>query len=228
MQQLEQDNKFVLNLYKIRGNVLKMLSRRGYTDYVKKYHADVTIDEFKKLYKKNNTTLYLYKDDIQCIVYFVDPTSKVGKIKQQFMKLVSSLEQTYDKNAKKINLIMIAEDRDINIFMHSINKYVKGYQESYNQNIKNIQSLVCELFYYSEMSFDLMSHYLQPKFELVPKNKEKEILSTFNCTKDHLPIMSKNDDPVARYYGANVGDIFKIYRRSPTAGIAIYYRVVVP
>ena len=47
MQQLEQDNKFVLNLYKL-GAMLKMLTRRGYEEYVKKYYADITIDEFKK------------------------------------------------------------------------------------------------------------------------------------------------------------------------------------
>lgn len=235
--QFDQDNNFITTLYNIRGNVLRMLSQRGYTDYIKKYHADVTMDDFKKAYKQNNITIYLYKTkkniegkDIktQCIVYFVDPTSRVGKVKQQFMKLMSTLEPTYDKEVDIVDLIMIAEDRDKNIFMHSISKYVKGYQQSYNDRKSYKHMIITELFYYSEVSFDLMEHYLVPKHELVAKEKETEILKTFGCTKDQLPRISKNDDIVARYFGANIGDIFRIYRKSPTAGISVYYRVVVP
>ena len=36
------------------------------------------------------------------------------------------------------------------------------------------------------------------------------------------------NDPIARFYGAKVGDLFKIIRPSVTSGKEIDYRMVIP
>jgi len=231
-----KENNFIVKLFSIRENIFKMLSNRGYAESIKKYYADSTLAEFKKAYKQNNISMYLYKEHTdpdkkdkkeltQCIVYFVNPMSRVGKVKQQFMKLMATLEDTFDTDADYVDMIMIAEDRDKNIFMHSISKYVKGYQQTYNNTKSASHELTMELFYYSEVSFNITDHYLVPRHELMDKEHVTEILERFKCSRDQLPKISK-DDPVSKYYGAKIGDVFKIYRKSPTAGLAEYYRLV--
>jgi len=235
MTTLQKDNKFIINLYNIRNNVLRMLNDRGYHSFVKKYYADITFDEFKKLYRNNNINLEVYKEDIvdgikvktQCIIYFVDPTSQVGKVKQRFTRLMNTLEETYSKDDNIVDIIMIAEDKDRNSFMNSIAKYIKSYQKIYNSTKTVNHTLKMELFYYSEISFNITDHYLVPRHRLITKKEITQILKDKKCTLEQLPKISK-DDSVAKYFGANVGDVFRISRRSPTSGISEYYRLVIP
>ena len=49
---------------------------------------------------------------------------------------------------------------------------------------------------------------------------------TFDNKKREMPRII-DSDPVARYFGAKIGDIFEITRPSVTTGEAISYRIVV-
>ncbi len=72
----------------------------------------------------------------------------------------------------------------------------------------------------------VLNHELVPKHEILSEEETRELLETLNITKEQLPkILSK--DPVVRILGAKPGDVIKITRKSPTAGEAVYYRVVV-
>jgi DNA-directed RNA polymerases I, II, and III subunit RPABC1 len=235
MATLQKNNKFIINLYQIRNNILRMLSNRGYTGFIKKYYSDISFDEFQKLYSQSNIGIQVYKENTnnisniiktQCIVYFVDPTTKVGKVKQLFTRLMNSLEDTFDDNADIVNVIMIAQDKDINTNMNSIEKYVKSYQSIFNSTSKTKYKVKMELFYYSELSFNIIDHYLVPKHELMNKDEIKQLLIDMKCNKEQLPKIDVND-PISKYYGAEIGNVFRIYRCSPTSGISIYYRFVV-
>jgi len=249
MASLQKINKFIINLYQIRNNILRMLNDRGYEEFIKKYYSDISFDEFKKLYEQSNINIQVYKETdpsllqrkkyskiknisdskskikTQCIVYFVDPQTKVGKIKQLFTRLMNTLQEMYDEHADIVNVIMIAQDKDKNTNMNSIEKYIKSYQTSFNSTSTVKYELKMELFYYSEMSFNKIDHYLVPKHELMTTEEVKKLLAEMNCTKEQLPKIDKND-PISKYYGAQVGNVFRIYRRSPTCGIAVYYRLV--
>ena len=72
----------------------------------------------------------------------------------------------------------------------------------------------------------LQKHYLVPKHEVVPPEKAKEILDKYGSSTDNFPQMLR-DDPVVLEIGAKKGDIIRTIRNSPTAGKAIYYRIVV-
>lgn len=224
-------NVFLHNLFNIRNNILEMLGERGYSKYIKKYYTDITYNEFEGIYAKNDINIYAYKKDkngvsTQCIIYFVDPNSMVGKNKQQFIKLTKVIEQTYKKDAN-INLIFIAEDSDINPQMSNIDKYVTSYNKTYYEDTVHDHHLVAELFYYSEVSMNKTTHRLVPKHILMTKDEIKEMLEEKKITKDQLPQIEKND-PISKYYGAQIGDVFKIYRKSPTTGISPpFYRVVI-
>jgi len=69
-------------------------------------------------------------------------------------------------------------------------------------------------------------HYLVPKHEIVPKEKQEEILVKYGIDTEKLPEINK-EDPAVSEINARIGDIIKITRKSPTAGKAIFFRVVV-
>ena len=76
------------------------------------------------------------------------------------------------------------------------------------------------------MKFDILKHKLVPHHEILSKEEAEKLLKTYNIKKEQLPRMLITD-PVAKAIGAKEGDIVKIIRKSPTAGVAIAYRLVV-
>lgn len=72
-----------------------------------------------------------------------------------------------------------------------------------------------------------MAHYLIPKHEVMKKEEVEALLKKYNVTKDKLPKIYESDPAIAEL-NAKPGDVIKITRKSPTAGTAFYYRVVIP
>ncbi len=69
-------------------------------------------------------------------------------------------------------------------------------------------------------------HVLVPKHEILSEEERKALLEKYGIRPDQLPYILASD-PAAKEIGAKPGDIIKITRKSPTAGVAIYYRYVV-
>ncbi len=75
-------------------------------------------------------------------------------------------------------------------------------------------------------SFDLFGHELVPPHVIAEAAEIQLVLDHYGIKKTHLPrIMSR--DPAARVLGARPGQVIRIERESPTAGVAYYYRLVV-
>ncbi len=72
----------------------------------------------------------------------------------------------------------------------------------------------------------ILEHELVPKHELLTLEEAIEVLRRLGVEPHQLPAISIND-PVAQLLGAKPGDIIRITRKSPTAGEAVYYRIVV-
>lgn len=72
----------------------------------------------------------------------------------------------------------------------------------------------------------IMNHFLVPIHEIVPEEKEMEILNKFGGKRERFPQILLSD-PVIEELEAKKGDLIKITRETPTAGKAVYYRVVV-
>ncbi len=72
----------------------------------------------------------------------------------------------------------------------------------------------------------LIEHEFIPKHELMAEEEIVKLFEEYPIRKDQLPKMFKSD-PAIRHLGAKRGDVIRITRRSPTAGKALYFRVVV-
>lgn len=113
----------------------------------------------------------------------------------------------YLSNNIDIHKIIIAKDVAKKVVKQIVNEY------------KN-----AEFFFESEMLEDIPSKIFIPKHEIIVGDERKEILEKFSENELARIFLT---DMMSRYYGANIGDIFKITRPSFTAGKNIFYRRVV-
>ena len=72
----------------------------------------------------------------------------------------------------------------------------------------------------------IVEHEFIPKHELLPEDAAQALLKGYSIKKSQLPKILKSD-PAIRHLEAKRGDVIRIVRNSPTAGRAIYYRVVI-
>jgi len=74
--------------------------------------------------------------------------------------------------------------------------------------------------------FQISTHFLIPKHELLTKEEAEQVLARNNATPGQFPYVLATD-PLAKEIGAKSGDFIRITRRSETAGTSVYYRYVV-
>lgn len=147
--------------------------------------------------------------------------------------------QVKDKNGRnKYMIVYIDEEFDKISKNTKLYNYISKYPE-YHQIfiLKNINNNIVEqaktqydnieLFKKNNFMIDIVSHVMVPEHILITDKEEIEtICKDYNSTLDKFPKILLTD-PVARYYNADINDLFKIKRYSPTSGISISYRAVI-
>lgn len=78
----------------------------------------------------------------------------------------------------------------------------------------------------SRRPFRVTDHIYVPKHEVLSEKEAREVLKRFNVKPEQLPYILSSD-PAVQEIGAKPGDIIRITRKSGTAGISVYYRLVV-
>ena len=76
------------------------------------------------------------------------------------------------------------------------------------------------------VNVDILKHMLVPSHEVLSPGEKKDLLDKLNISKEQLPKIYSSD-PVFKHIKAKIGDVIKITRESQTAGVTVYYRVVV-
>ena len=76
------------------------------------------------------------------------------------------------------------------------------------------------------MVFKVSDQILVPNHTKLKKEEKKSLLDKYDITTKELPRILLNDPAIA-HLKVETGDIIKIERKSPTAGVAVYYRVVI-
>jgi DNA-directed RNA polymerase subunit H len=77
-----------------------------------------------------------------------------------------------------------------------------------------------------EKEYSVLKHELVPKHIILNDDEKKELVEKLRIKPEQLPKILTND-PVVKEMGAKEGDILKIIRKSPVAGLIEYYRIVV-
>ena len=94
---------------------------------------------------------------------------------------------------------------------HSIIVYKDTVTPVAKKIIEESSDLNIELFHVNELQYNITKHYLVPQHQLLFK---KNTVGCSNFKKKYsskFPLLQKND-PVARFYGFDTGDIIKITR----------------
>ena len=85
-----------------------------------------------------------------------------------------------------------------------------------------------ETFVHSELQFNPTTHVYVPRHELLPRADALAVLRALNTTPAQCPRILQSDI-IARYYGAQVGDLFAIHRCDAKTGEReTSFRMVVP
>lgn len=127
------------------------------------------------------------------------------------------------------NITTIKDSNDIENFLDKYSKHHKFLvisslsKKAYKQLL---EYPLTEVFQEIELLVNIMEHDLQPKFRVLTKSEYDEYFKTFENKKREMPRIL-DSDPVSRYFGAKIGDVFEITRPSITTGEAISYRIVV-
>lgn len=165
------------------------------------------IDSHTKLYNE-------LKDDFvsKSIVNFKVKDDKKYSINLYNTKLASIVQGSPLDDYLKNNV----DTHKIIIMKESAKKVVKQITSEYPNG---------EFFFEHEMMEDIPAKLFIPEHQLLTIEEKDELLEKFK----ELELAKINDtDVMSRYYGAVVGDIFRIIRPSMTAGKNIFYRRVVP
>jgi len=75
------------------------------------------------------------------------------------------------------------------------------------------------------MATEINTHFLVPTHETLDDSAAQAVLMRYGIERSKLPKIRKIDPALPN--GAKVGDVIRITRKSKTAGISLYYRVVI-
>ncbi|MEK6976268.1 MAG: DNA-directed RNA polymerase subunit H [Candidatus Thermoplasmatota archaeon] len=77
-----------------------------------------------------------------------------------------------------------------------------------------------------EVRFNVLNHVNVPLHVILPEDEVKDLLKRYNIVREMLPKI-RNNDPACKVIDAKPGNVVKVTRRSPTAGVAVAYRLVI-
>ena len=155
------------------------------------------IDKMTSDIKMNGKT-NLSQGDVKISIYYKD-------IDLKNISSGSEVDEFLSKNTEFIKFVLLKE------FSKKVYKQVNEYKNSH-------------IFHIFEMLEDIPSKNIVPEHQLLSDSDREELKKVYDIS--FFPKIN-NTDMMSRYYGAKVGDIFRIKRLNLNSGISTYYRRVI-
>jgi len=206
----------VSKAHRMRKTVIRMLRDRGYM--VPEAH-DLTLDEFKKKHCEEKTNR-VNRDTLNMIVCKIeDPTDYIAVYFADEPKVgVKPIRKYYDHmNEQQISKAIV-------VVIQGMTPFAKQALSELC-NMAKVRIYI-EQFTENELLVNITEHVLVPEHVLLNDKEKKELLAKYKLKETQLPRMQQQD-PVARYYGLQRGQIVKIIRPSETAGKYVTYRIII-
>ncbi|KAH0674613.1 hypothetical protein KY284_025700 [Solanum tuberosum] len=207
MSTLSEDE--LTRLYKVRKTMMEMLNDRGYL--VEEFEIKMSKQEFLQKYgvnmKRQDLEILKAKlnNDEKKIYVFFPEGAKVGV--KEMRPYAERLRQEEISQA---------------IFVVQQKLTPKSLQF-----ISEVSTMLhLEVFQEAELVVNVKDHAIVPEHQPLTNAEKKSLLERYTVKESQLPRIQFND-PIARYYGLNRGQIVKIIRPSETAGRYVTYRYVV-
>ena len=205
----------VSRLYHVMITVGEMCTDRGYEVSTQWCPSDVS--EFGKKFVGTGTFIDREKMMLFCrnaadheglFVFFNgDASVNTDRIKEYQRRAMS-------ENAKTV--ILVTEGK--------LNPPTKKYVETLARH--ESQPITMQVFHEDDLVVNITKHELVPRHIPLTDDETQEVLKAFALKTSMLPrILSK--DPISLYFGMKRGQVFRIQRRSETAGEYTTYRQVV-
>eukprot|EP01114_Cavostelium_apophysatum_P003109 TRINITY_DN1284_c0_g1_i1.p1 TRINITY_DN1284_c0_g1~~TRINITY_DN1284_c0_g1_i1.p1 ORF type:complete len:209 (-),score=45.20 TRINITY_DN1284_c0_g1_i1:14-640(-) len=198
-------------LFHVRRTLIQMMVDRGYL--VTQNLKEETIEDFKSKWQRDwnetrDSLLLLFRksdDPSDQIFIFFPSDAKVG------LKPIKN----YVEKMKEQQVF-----RSILVIQNQLTSFAKTAL----QEMPSVKYRM-EQFLESELLVNITEHNLVPKHIRLTIQEKKDLLARYKMKESQLPRIQFND-PVARYYGLEKGDVVKIIRSSETAGKYVTYRLV--
>ena len=148
------------------------------------------------------------------LVYFIFDEGRLKECYKQYKKL-------YNVHKKKFNCIFILFNKEY----WKKNPDTKRYYIKIPTQKKIKETDYLQIFYYKQLICNITKHILVPKHKKLTEEEIEGVLKKYMISDRNKLSTILDTDPVARYYGAKVGNVFEIIRNSETSGKYKIYRV---
>jgi DNA-directed RNA polymerase subunit H (RpoH/RPB5) len=184
-------------LYIIYTNAHNMLRDRGYT----MINQISNLDDFIKAYKRK--MIFISDKDRKVILH-------ISKENPTFDKKKSFIKKNYVDVMKNISKGILSKSL-IEVIIVT-NTPLKKKMISYIEEDSNSKKVSIYYIYYRNLMINLPKHTYVPKHELLMDIEIKDLYKNSTFKKSNLRSILETD-PVAIWYNAREGDVFKITRK---------------
>lgn len=190
-------------MYRCFNTLKEMLADRG----VDTTHLEsISVDEFDILSRQSeNNVFQIDVNDDMKVIYYMNVKFKISDLRKHLVPYTED---------KPISTVIIVFKERINNFNH--------------KNIEELSNIDVQVFTMKELLFNISKHELVPRHEAIRDEETINNLVTQHNLKSKLqfPIILKTD-PMAKYLNIQSGELVKITRTSPSAGLSVVYRCCV-
>ena len=200
-------------IYKSRKIILNQLKTRGYdvSDY-----DNFSVNEIHILNQNNQLDMLLESDNKdsnkKCYIKY----HMTGKLTKGIID--DTLDDLFTMD------VPFTEDDDIIVI---VKDKVNDTLKSFITNLYNKDKKFVSVYNINRYLFNILEHSMVPLHEPLSLEEKESLAKKYNIVNEKQWPEISRFDPVAQAIGLRPYQLCKIYRKSPTASVSIYYRLCI-